>query len=170
MMIYRGRIFDEERALYGSDGAEIVNCRFDGPADGESALKESRNIKVSGTYFNLRYPFWHDKKVLVKDCEFTELCRAAFWYSEDIRIFDSRLHGIKAMRECKSVAISNSDIVSPEFGLPAFLRRTARFPADPDGIASCVDFLDVSGWLLQLRGSVVIIRAFCFHLYRHSLQ
>ncbi len=116
MMIYRGRIFDEERALYGSDGAEIVNCRFDGPADGESALKESRNIKVSGTYFNLRYPFWHDKKVLVKDCEFTELCRAAFWYSEDIRIFDSRLHGIKAMRECKSVAISNSDIVSPEFG------------------------------------------------------
>jgi len=111
MMIYRGKTFDQERALYGSDGVEVVNCRFDGPADGESALKESRNVKVSGTYFNLRYPFWHDKKVSVRNCELTELCRAAFWYSEDIRVSDSRLYGIKAFRECSSV-----DIKSPEFG------------------------------------------------------
>ena len=44
--ILKNETFDEERALYGSDGIEIENCRFDGPADGESALKESRNIKV----------------------------------------------------------------------------------------------------------------------------
>jgi hypothetical protein len=94
----------------------VVNCRFDGPADGESALKESRNVKVSGTYFNLRYPFWHDKKVSVRNCELTELCRAAFWYSEDIRVSDSRLYGIKAFRECSSVAMDSCDIKSPEFG------------------------------------------------------
>ena len=116
MMIYRGKTFDQERALYGSDGVEVVNCRFDGPADGESALKESRNVKVSGTYFNLRYPFWHDKKVSVRNCELTELCRAAFWYSEDIRVSDSRLYGIKAFRECSSVAMDSCDIKSPEFG------------------------------------------------------
>ncbi|MBP5291144.1 MAG: DUF3737 family protein [Lachnospiraceae bacterium] len=116
MMIYRGRTFDEERALYGSDGVEVVNCRFEGPADGESALKESRNVKVSGTYFNLRYPFWHDKKVLVKNSEFTKLCRAAFWYSEDVRISGSRLFGIKAVRECKGIAMDNCEIASPEFG------------------------------------------------------
>ena len=31
------QIYDEERAWYGCDNVELVNCRFDGPADGESA-------------------------------------------------------------------------------------------------------------------------------------
>ena len=33
-----GQVFDEERALYGSIGLEVKNCKFDGPADGESAF------------------------------------------------------------------------------------------------------------------------------------
>lgn len=44
MVLLENRTFDEERALYGSDGILVRNCRFDGPADGESALKESRNV------------------------------------------------------------------------------------------------------------------------------
>ena len=32
--------FDEERALYHLQNADVVNCSFAGPADGESALKE----------------------------------------------------------------------------------------------------------------------------------
>ena len=46
----------------------------------------------------------------------TELCRAALWYSEDIAIDNTIMHGIKALRECRNAAIRNSDIVSPEFG------------------------------------------------------
>ena len=38
--------FDEERALYGSEDVIVRNCRFDGPADGESALKECSNIEA----------------------------------------------------------------------------------------------------------------------------
>ena len=48
--------FDAERALYGSDGVTLRDCRFDGPADGESALKESRHITAERCFFNLRYP------------------------------------------------------------------------------------------------------------------
>ena len=36
--------FDMERALYGSAQLMISDCRFDGPADGESALKEAATI------------------------------------------------------------------------------------------------------------------------------
>lgn len=36
--------FDQERALYGIDGITAENCSFDGPADGESAFKEGKNI------------------------------------------------------------------------------------------------------------------------------
>ena len=40
MITYENRQYDEERALYGINNAKIRNCKFDGPADGESALKE----------------------------------------------------------------------------------------------------------------------------------
>ena len=103
---YENQVFDQERALYGSDGIEVSGCRFDGPADGESALKESRNILVRDCFFNLRYPFWHDKHLTIRSSEMTQLCRAALWYSEDITIEDSLLHGIKALRECGDVKIS----------------------------------------------------------------
>ena len=110
------RTFDEERALYGSSQVEAVRCRFDGPADGESAFKESSDIIARDCYFNLRYPFWHDTNLLIENCEMTSLCRAALWYSHYIDIRDTRMHGIKALRECSDVKISGCDIVSPEFG------------------------------------------------------
>lgn len=96
----KNQTFDEERALYGSEDITIKNCRFDGPADGESALKESRNITVDRCFFNLRYPFWHDHNLVIRNSEMTELCRAALWYSEHIEISDTKMHGIKAVREC----------------------------------------------------------------------
>lgn len=108
--------FDEERALYGTSGLTVRNCTFDGPADGESAFKECSGIAVDHCFFNLRYPFWHDKGLALSHIEMTEKCRAAIWYSEDIAISNAELHGIKALRECKNIAISNSDIISAEFG------------------------------------------------------
>ncbi len=116
MKRYENMQFDEERALYGQDSIEVVNCRFDGPADGESAFKEGRNITVSDTYFNLRYPFWHDENLVIRNSEMTELCRAALWYSRHVHIENTKMHGIKALRECGDVTIENCDIISPEFG------------------------------------------------------
>ena len=108
--------FDEERALYGEQDIIVQNCRFDGPADGESAFKECGNVTAEDCFFNLRYPFWHDKKLKISGSEMTEFCRAALWYSSDIEITDTKLHGIKAMRECFDVKMKNCDIISPEFG------------------------------------------------------
>ena len=108
--------FDEERALYGEHDLFVRNCRFDGPADGESAFKECTDVRVDDTFMNLRYPFWHDHGLALRDVEMTELCRAALWYSRDVTIEDSHLHGIKALRECEDVRMRGCDIVSPEFG------------------------------------------------------
>ncbi|MBD5137647.1 MAG: DUF3737 family protein [Lachnospiraceae bacterium] len=110
------KTFDEERALYGANELVLKNCNFDGPADGESALKEGENITVLNCFFNLRYPFWHDNRLKIDGSEMTELCRAALWYSHNIEITDTKLHGIKAMRECSNIRMQGCDIVSPEFG------------------------------------------------------
>lgn len=51
--LIENRQFDEERALYHLQDGRVSRCIFAGPADGESVLKESRNIAVDGC----RFPF-----------------------------------------------------------------------------------------------------------------
>ena len=116
MTIYQDKVYDEERALYGSREVKVLRCRFDGPADGESALKESKDVEAEESYFNLRYPFWHNDRVKIRGCEMTELCRAALWYCHEVEIENTKMHGVKALRECSDVVIKNCDIESPEFG------------------------------------------------------
>ncbi len=116
MQTIENQTFGEERAFYGEKGILLRNCAFDGEEDGESALKECGDVRTEHCFFNLRYPFWHDKGVKISDSEMTELCRAALWYSEDIEIVDTKLHGIKALRECGRVTMKNCSVISPEFG------------------------------------------------------
>ena len=116
MRIIENQTFDMERALYGSEGVLVKSCSFDGPADGESAFKECSDIAAENCFFNLRYPFWHDHGLKISGSEMTKLCRASLWYSDHIEITDTKMHGIKALRECSDVVIRDCDIISPEFG------------------------------------------------------
>lgn len=108
--------FDEERALYGQKGLFVENCVFDGPADGESALKECSDVLVRGCQFELRYPFWHNRNLTISDSKMSESCRSALWYTDRVDLSDSALHGIKALRECSNVRMERCDIHSAEFG------------------------------------------------------
>lgn len=116
MKTIENQTFDQERALYGSVQVLVKDCSFDGPADGESAFKECRQVEVDHCFFNLRYPFWHDEELNIRNSEMTGSCRAALWYSHHIHIEDTKLHGIKALRECSEVTMTGCDVDSPEFG------------------------------------------------------
>ena len=107
---------DAERALYHLQHADLLRCRFEGPADGESALKEAHDVSVKDCSFSLRYPFWHITDFSIAHSTMNELTRAAIWYAADGRITDSELSGIKAVRECKNITIDNCTVVSAEFG------------------------------------------------------
>lgn len=112
---YKNQTYDEERALYAVKNVVVENCRFDGPADGESALKESSDITVRGCYMNLRYPFWHVTNAHISNCELTPNCRAALWYDKNVVIENCKMNGIKALRECSDVVLKSSTVSSPEF-------------------------------------------------------
>lgn len=116
MTIIQDQTFDKERELYGVHDTFIKHCTFDGPADGESALKECENVRVEESFFDLRYSLWHDRSLKLAHCELTENCRAALWYDEGVTVTDSKLHGIKAFRECQNVRLENCEIISDEFG------------------------------------------------------
>ncbi len=116
MKTISNKTFDCERALYGEKCITALNCAFEGPADGESAFKECRNVKADNCRFLLRYPFWHNDGLEITNSKMYETCRAPLWYSEHIKISNSALHGVKALRECSDVLLTGCDIISPEFG------------------------------------------------------
>ena len=111
-----GKQYDEERSLYNLTGTDVIDCIFAGPADGESVLKEARDVKLENCSFSLRYPLWHVEGFRLHDSKMDELTRAAIWYAKDGVITDSDLHGIKAVRECENIKISDCTITSEEFG------------------------------------------------------
>lgn len=141
--------FDKERAFYGSDGLVLDHCSFDGPADGESALKESKNVVAENCFFNLRYPFWHDDNVKISGSKMTELCRAALWYSRNIEMDDTKLHGIKALRECSQVKMRGCDIVSPEFGWSVHRMEMEDSAAESEYFMMRSDFLTLRNVTLK---------------------
>ena len=108
--------FDEERALYHLQHTDVIGCQFAGPADGESALKEARDVTVRDCGFSLRYPLWHVDGFRLQNSRMDEKTRAALWYSRNGEITSCTLGGIKCLRECHDITISQCCIQSPEFG------------------------------------------------------
>lgn len=116
MEILENKTYPLERDLYHQQNIKLINCRFEGIEDGESALKECTNIELDGCFMDLRYPLWHTHHLKMWNTEQTTNCRASLWYSSDIQIDHSKLYGIKALRECKDITILHTEIDSPEFG------------------------------------------------------
>ena len=115
-MQYINKTYDNERVLYGIHHAQVIDCNFDGPADGESALKETANLSVQNCFFNLCYPLWHNHNTEIINSAMTDKCRAAMWYDSNITLQNCDLNGIKALRECSAVKLENCRINSAEFG------------------------------------------------------
>lgn len=116
MEIIANKTFDEERALYALKDTKLINCTFAGPADGESALKEARDIAAVNCRFSLRYPFWHCNGFRIENCRMDDTARAALWYCRAGVIEDLVTDGIKGLRECEYITLRNLVAVSPEFG------------------------------------------------------
>lgn len=110
-----GKSYDEERVLYNLKDSRVVNCKFGGPKDGESALKESRNVVLDNCKFSMRYPLWHSNKFSLLNSSFDVNTRAPIWYAKEGKIDNCKLDGVKMLRECKNIKISNTKINSIEF-------------------------------------------------------
>ena len=54
-----------ERALFGSQDMDIYDSIFD---QGESPLKESRDIRLYNSMFKWKYPLWYCRNIQAEDC------------------------------------------------------------------------------------------------------
>ncbi len=93
-----------ERALFQGTDLKIYDTIFD---DGESPLKESRNIELYGSMFKWKYPLWYAKNITVKNCTWFEMGRAGVWYTDHIAVEDSSIEAPKNFRRCHDVTLKN---------------------------------------------------------------
>lgn len=93
-----------ERALFQGQDLKIFDTIF---ADGESPLKESRNIELIGSMFKWKYPLWYANNITAKNCTWFEMGRAGVWYSNHVIIEDSAIGAPKNFRRCHDVVLRN---------------------------------------------------------------
>ncbi len=99
----RNEKFEGERPLYRRSEIEIVDCKFE---NGESAIKEGKDLVSRRCNFNSKYPFWHCRHIEIEDSLFDEMGRAAVWYSSGISLKDSKVIAPKIFRDASDIKIS----------------------------------------------------------------
>ena len=104
MNIYKQGRFKGERALYGKTGVRVEDSVFD---DGESPLKECKNVELSCCLFRWKYPLWYCEGVKAERCTWFEMARAGVWYSKDLDIRNAVIEAPKNFRRCKNLSLTD---------------------------------------------------------------
>ena len=106
----RQTYFEGERPLFGAEHLSIQDTIF---GEGESPLKESRDISLEGSIFQWKYPLWYSKNIAVKDGTWAEMARAGVRYTDDMTVERALIEAPKNFRRCrrltlKEVALPNA--------------------------------------------------------------
>ena len=102
--IIRQEFLTGERALFMGKNLDIYDTIFD---DGESPLKESRNINLYGSMFKWKYPLWYSKNIVAEDCHWFEMARAGVWYTDNIAVRRAFIQAPKNFRRCKGLELTD---------------------------------------------------------------
>lgn len=131
-MLYKNKSYDEERALYGVKDADIENCKFEGPADGESALKETRGLNIRNCDFLLRYPLWHTADTVMENCTMTD-CDLSFENSDVTARIKGAVTSVKNPMSGRICAGEIGEIIMDEYAKGS----TCRIFAKSDCLKQC---------------------------------
>lgn len=90
--------FTTERALFHAHELNILDSTF---AQGESPLKESRNITLCNSIFKWKYPLWYSKNINCSHTTFMETARSGIWYTQNITMQNCFIQAPKTFREMR---------------------------------------------------------------------
>ena len=97
-------VYEGERALFASNDLKIFNSVFQ---NGESPLKESKNIYLNSCSFKWKYPLWYCNLVDVENCVLDETARSGIWYTNNINIKNSLINAPKTFRRSSFINLEN---------------------------------------------------------------
>ncbi|MCD8048358.1 MAG: DUF3737 family protein [Clostridia bacterium] len=93
-----------ERALFKARNLKIHDTIF---SDGESPLKESKNVELYESMFKWKYPLWYSENIKLHNCTWFEMARAGVWYTKNITAEDCAIEAPKNFRRCENVTLKN---------------------------------------------------------------
>ena len=98
------QLFTGERALFMSRDLILKECTFD---DGESPLKESKDIEMERCIFKWKYPLWYCENIAVKDSTWLDMARAGVWYTNNITVEDCTIEAPKNFRRVNKLKLKD---------------------------------------------------------------
>ena len=104
MKVIKQGYYVGERPLFGERGLTVEDSVF---TDGESPLKECRDIKLFGCTFKWKYPLWYGESISAENCVWLETARAGVWYTDNVSAVDCRIEAPKNFRRCTGVRLKN---------------------------------------------------------------
>ncbi len=135
-----------ERALFREHDLTVKDTVF---ADGESPVKECKNIELYGCMFKWMYPLWYDKHVYLDNCTLFEMARAAVWYTDDITIKNTLIEAPKCIRRCNGVTLENVTLsAAPETLWHCTNSTLKNVTVKGDYFAMNSDGIDIDGFTL----------------------
>ena len=111
MKLIKDKEFGGERPLFGIEDTQLERITI---TDGESGIKQCRNIKARDCRFYGKYPLWHVEGALIEDCYFAEGSRSAIWYTNDLVMRRCRIDGPKFFREMHHVELEDVEITDAD--------------------------------------------------------
>ncbi len=104
MQEFRNGKYEGERALFMTEDAAVYDSVF---SNGESPLKESKNLNIYNCSFGWKYPLWYCNNVRVYDGVLNETARAGIWYTNDLFMKGSKIDAPKTFRRCHNINLEN---------------------------------------------------------------
>lgn len=80
----------------------------------ERAIKECSNIEAVNCRFEGNYPFWHVHGFAIDRCFFDVGARSALWYSDHLKMTDTRIDAPKMFREMHDIEIENVEMTDAD--------------------------------------------------------
>ena len=97
-------VFEGERALYHQKDLKIKNSTFQ---NGESPLKECRNIEIEDSIFKWKYPLWYSENIKAHRTTLLDTARSGIWYTENIEMTDCFIEAPKTFRRSKKITLTD---------------------------------------------------------------
>ena len=103
--------FGGERPLFESHGLRLENVIIH---EGESAIKECSDIEAVNCRFEGNYPFWHVHRFTIDRCFFDVGGRSALWYSDHLKMTNTRIDAPKMFREMHHLDLENVEMTDAD--------------------------------------------------------
>lgn len=103
--------YEGERSLFKGHDLTINDTTF---GNGESPLKETRNLDLNDVVFKWKYPLWYAKHINVENSIFETMSRSGIWYTHDIEINNSALQAPKLFRRASDIRLNNVHFADAE--------------------------------------------------------